>query len=62
MKSRMKKIDVRHVSKEALCFIITRLGCDMVKKHVKETHTKEEVVEVLKKCKCPILKGLFTGY
>jgi hypothetical protein len=58
----MKQIDVKHVSKDALCLIINKLGCDMVKKHIKESHTKEEVVAILKRCKCPILKSLFTGY
>ena len=55
----MKRIDVADVSKEMLCYIITRLGCPMVKKHVKDAHTKEDVIAILKRCKCPVLKKVF---
>ena len=55
----MKKINVADVTKDELCHIINTLGCPLVKQHVKKTHTKEEVVQILKRCKCPVLKRLF---
>lgn len=58
----MKKINVADVTKDELCHIINALGCPMVKQYVKKTHSKADVIEVLKHCRCPVLKKLFTGY
>jgi hypothetical protein len=55
------KIHINEISKAQLIKIIKQKGCSMLKDKLDGTETKAEIVEYLHRCKCPVLKKLFSG-
>ena len=49
------------MSKEYIFAAIEKEGCKMLKDKVGGDDTKEEIIDYLKKCKCPKIHKLFTG-
>lgn len=56
-----RRINVSRVKKERLVAVIEEEGCKMLKDKLDGTETKEEIVEYLKECDCPVLKKRFSG-
>jgi hypothetical protein len=40
---------------------IHKAGCEMLKGKIDGTETKEELIEYLKHCRCPVLRKKFSG-
>ena len=45
------------MTKEELIYLINSSGCRMLKKQLDGTETKDEIVEYLISCRCPIIKS-----
>lgn len=56
-----RRVNVKSVKKETLIKTIEKEGCDMLKDKLEGDETKEEIVEYLRECDCPVLKKRFTG-
>ena len=54
-------MNIHQVKKNTLIATIEKSGCDMLKGKLEGDETKEEIVEYLKECDCPILKKKFSG-
>jgi hypothetical protein len=54
-------MNINKVKKETIIQTIEKSGCDMLKDKLDGDETKEEIVDFLKECKCPILKKKFSG-
>lgn len=56
-----RRVSVKRVKKETLIKTIEDEGCKMLKDKLDGDETKEEIVEYLKECDCPVLKKRFSG-
>lgn len=56
-----KKIPIASATATEIIEEIKRAGCDMLTGKLNGTETKEELVEYLRLCHCPVLKEKFSG-
>jgi len=49
------------VKKETLIRKIEERGCKMLKDNVKGDETREELIDYLGRCKCPLINKIFSG-
>lgn len=49
------------MKKEDIIDEIERSGCEMLRDKIDGSETKEEIIEYLTECKCPVLKKKFSG-
>lgn len=49
------------MSKEELVLAVRTYGCGMLKSLPVEVMTKEQIIEHLKTCQCPVIKKLIQG-
>ena len=54
-------MNINRVKKDILVATIEKSGCDMLKDKLEGDETKDEIVEYLKECDCPVLKKKFSG-
>jgi len=54
-------MNVNRVKKDTIIKEIEKSGCDMLKDRLEGDETKEEIVEYLHHCDCPVLKKKFSG-
>jgi hypothetical protein len=54
-------MNINRVKKERIIKEIEKSGCDMLKDKLEGDETKEEIVEFLSACSCPVLKKKFSG-
>lgn len=54
-------MNIARVKKETIIKTIEKSGCEMLKDKLEGDETKEEIIEYLTECKCPVLKKKFSG-
>ena len=54
-------MNINRVKKERIIKEIDKGGCDMLKDKLEGDETKEEIVEYLSSCSCPVFKKKFSG-
>lgn len=54
-------MNINRVKKETIIKTIEKSGCEMLKDKLEGDETKEEIIEYLTECKCPVLKKKFSG-
>lgn len=54
-------MNINKVKKTTIIKTIEKSGCDLLKNKLEGDETKEEIIEYLQECKCPILKKKFSG-
>ena len=54
-------MNINRVKKDTLVATIEKSGCEMLKGKLEGDETKDEIVEYLKECDCPVLKKRFSG-
>ena len=55
------KIPIAQATATEIVEEIKKAGCDMLTGKLNGSETKEELVEYLRLCRCPVLKKKFTG-
>lgn len=53
-------MNINRVKKERIIKEINKSGCDMLKNRLEGDETKEEIIEYLSSCSCPVLKAKFS--
>ena len=54
-----KKLSLRRCKKERIAKEIEKYGCSMLKGKLSGHETKEDIVDYLLKCNCPVIKKRF---
>ena len=54
-------MNIQQVKKDTIIKTIEESGCEMLKDKLDGTETKEEIIDYLCKCDCPVLKEKFAG-
>ena len=55
------KIPIAQATVTEIVEEVKKAGCDMLAGKLNGSETKEELVEYLRHCKCPVLKRKFSG-
>ena len=54
-------MNINKVKKDTIIKTIEKSGCEMLKDKLEGDETKEEIIEYLTECSCPVLKKKFSG-
>ena len=54
-------MNINRVKKETIVRTIEKSGCTLLKDKLEGDETKEEIIEYLTECSCPVLKKKFSG-
>ncbi len=55
------KIPIAQATPTEIIEAVKNAGCDMLTGKLNGSETKDELVEYLRHCKCPVLKNKFSG-
>jgi hypothetical protein len=55
------KIPIQSATASEIVEEIRKAGCDMLNGKIDGSETKEELIEYLKHCRCPVLRKKFSG-